>query len=79
MTYPKKPSIVKLSYQSEVNSPSPFLIKELEMHLLESMNVILLYLIRQKDKKGYAFPEKALQLAQEAFATPRKLSLTLHL
>jgi hypothetical protein len=49
------------------------------MYLLESMNVILLYLIRQKDKKGYAFPEKALQLAQEASATPRKLSLTLHL
>jgi hypothetical protein len=79
MTYPKKPSIVKLSFQREVISPSPFLIKVLEMYLLESMNVILLYLLRQKVKKGYTFPEKSLQLAQEASATPRKLSLTLHL
>lgn len=38
----KKHSVVKFSFRSEVFSPSSFLIQELEIYLLESLDVILL-------------------------------------
>jgi hypothetical protein len=38
------------------------------MRPLESLNTIVLYIIRLQDKKGYAFPEKALQRTGETTA-----------